>query len=115
MRDMPRSQVKPALMLREYCRNAVACALRPRGPGGNALPVTNGPAGRGGSDAAPSPAVRYHDRLLAATGADALSTEHRPKVAEVSRLAFPALVARKVPRMEMKTNPKVDLQKKNEN
>ena len=58
-----------------------------------------------------------HSRLIASNVDDEIPYEHRDKIPDISKLVCPSLVARKVPKSEMRTNPdaqaalKAELQK----
>ena len=122
MYQLMRNPTAPTNHVRDKCRLAIVRALRPRENSGSLTAATVLPA----SPACPSTLVslpadlgswtsgifdmnpdRVHNRLIASDIQDAISTEHRDRIPDISRLVCPSLVARKVPRSELKTNPEV--------
>ena len=99
--------------LRDHCRVAIAHALRPRDT--NSLTADGSPA----SATCPALASReagqaddLHYRLMSRTPDDIIPHEHRDDT--ISKVIYPSLVARKVPKAEMRTNPDVIVPMKDE-
>ena len=122
MYQLMRNPTAPTNHVRDKCRLAIVRALRPR----EASSSLTAAAGLQTSPACPSTLVsptadlgswtsgiydmnpdRIHNRLIASDIQDVISTEHRDRIPDISRLVCPSLVARKVPRSELKTNPEV--------
>ena len=122
MYQLMRNPTAPTNHVRDKCRLAIVRALRPR----EASSSLTAAAGLQTSPACPSALVsptadlgswtsgiydmnpdRIHNRLIASDIQDVISTEHRDRIPDISRLVCPSLVARKVPRSELKTNPEV--------
>ena len=122
MYQLMRNPTAPTNHVRDKCRLAIVRALIPRENSGSLTAATALPA----SPACPSPLAslpadlggwksgifdmnsdRVHSRLIASDVQDTISKEHRDHIPDISRLVCPSLVARKVPKSELKTNPEV--------
>ena len=122
MYQLMRNPTAPTNHVRDKCRLAIVRALRPR----EASSSLTAAAALQTSPACPSTLVsptadlgswtsgicdmnpdRIHNRLIASDIQDVISAEHRDRIPDISRLVCPSLVARKVPRSELKTNPEV--------